>query len=77
MSLRSMHSMCALWGGNPRNARTHTGRLDWPSVRDRVDLTAVATALLGEPAGRRGERGRRLWWSCPFHPDRNPSFCDE
>ena len=51
--------------------------IDWPAVRDTIDLAAVATALLGPAPGRRGGRGRRLWWSCPLgtHKDRNPSFC--
>ena len=37
----------------------------------------MATSLLGPAPGRRGERGRRLWWCCPLgtHEDRNPSFC--
>jgi len=47
---------------------------DWKTERDRVDLGQVATELLGPAPGRRGERGRRLWWPCPFHDDRNPSF---
>jgi hypothetical protein len=34
----------------------------------------VATSLLGPAPGRREDRGRRLWWCCPFHDDRNPSF---
>jgi hypothetical protein len=50
------------------------GRLDWPAIRDKVDLAKVATALLGPALGRRGERGRRLYWRCPFHEDNNPSF---
>ena len=49
-------------------------RIDWPTVRDRLDLAQVATALLGPAPDRRGERGRRLWWRCPFHEDANPSF---
>src|SRR5262249_42013798 len=48
-------------------------RLDWPAIRDRGDLAAVATALLGPAPGRRGGRGRRLWWACPFPDARNPS----
>ena len=52
-----------------------SGRIDWNEIRDRIDLAAVATALMGPAPGRRGERGRRLWWRCPFHEDRNPSFC--
>lgn len=34
----------------------------------------MATNLLGPAPGRHGERGRRLWWPCPFHEDRNPSL---
>ncbi|MGO9597366.1 MAG: CHC2 zinc finger domain-containing protein [Isosphaeraceae bacterium] len=57
---------------------TVTGdRIDWPAIRDRIDLAAVATNLMGPAPGRRGERGRRLWWRCPFHEDGNPSFCIE
>ena len=47
-------------------------RTDWQTERERIDLAAVATNLLGPAPGRRGERG--LWWPCPFHEDRNPSF---
>src|SRR5262245_4001393 len=50
-------------------------RINWSAIRDQVDLGAVATALLGPPPGRRGQRGRRLWWRCPFHDDQNPSLC--
>src|SRR4051795_10627410 len=50
-------------------------RIDWKEERERIDLAAVATGLLGPAPGRRGERGRRLWWRCPFHPDNNPSLC--
>ncbi len=46
-------------------------RLDWPAVKDRIDLAAVATALLGPSAKR---EGRRLLWLCPFHDDHHPSF---
>jgi CHC2 zinc finger/Toprim-like len=52
-------------------------RVDWRLVRDGIDLAGVATRLLGPAPGRRGERGRKLWWSCPFHDDPNPSFCVE
>jgi len=50
------------------------GRIEWSEVKDRVDLGIVATALLGPAPGRRGAKGR-LWWRCPFHEDKNPSFC--
>jgi hypothetical protein len=49
-------------------------RIDWNAIRDRIDLARVATAILGPAPGRRGERGRRLWWRCPFHEDKNPSL---
>jgi DNA primase len=48
-------------------------RLDWSDVKDRVGLAAVATNLLGPAPGRRAGQGR-LWWKCPFHDDKNPSF---
>ena len=56
---------------------TNGPRIDWETARERIDLAAVATNLLGPPPGRRGERGRTLWWRCPLgtHEDRNPSFC--
>ena len=53
--------------------RPRQDRLDWPSLKQRIDLTAVVTDLLGH-ARKSGGSGR-LWWLCPFHPDRNPSFC--
>lgn len=56
-------------GMDPRN------RIDWRAERDRIDLAGVAIGLLGPPPGRRGTKGRRLWWRCPFHDDRNPSLC--
>jgi len=52
-------------------------RPDWKAERDRIDLAAVVTARLGPAPGRTGEHGRRLWWHCPFHEDRNPSLCVE
>jgi hypothetical protein len=55
--------------------RATPGRVEWQEIRGAIDLAAVATRLLGPATGRRGERGRRLWWHCPFHEDRNPSFC--
>jgi hypothetical protein len=53
--------------------RTATaGRIDWDDIKDRVDLAAITTGLLG-PALKRS--GRRLLWRCPFHrPDNDPSF---
>ncbi len=55
--------------------RSHPGpaRLDWPSMKQRIDLAVVATDLMG--ASRKSGGSGRLWWLCPFHPDRNPSFC--
>ena len=50
------------------------GRPEWKVERERIDLAAVATGFLGPAPGRRGERGQRLWWLCPFHDDKNPSF---
>jgi DNA primase len=52
-------------------------RTDWSNIRDRIDMGIIATALLGPAPGRRGEKGRRRWWPCPFHQDRNPSFATE
>src|SRR5512135_1318971 len=51
-------------------------RTDWQAVRDTIDLAEVAIRLLGPSPGRRGERGRRLWWPRPLgtHEDNNPSF---
>lgn len=78
MSLRPVVPMRSLLSGPSRNASVDAPRIDWPSVRDRIDLIDVATTFLGAPDGRRGERStRRLWWVCPFHPDQNPSFCIE
>lgn len=60
-----------LWSGKPRDACTGAGRIDWPTVRDRITLEAVATALIGQPAKRIGSRPA---WLCPFHDDHDPSF---
>ena len=63
-------------GGHDSSEPDHVRRrADWQAVRDTIDLAEVATRLLGPAPGRRGERGRRLWWNCPLHEDRNPSFC--
>jgi hypothetical protein len=60
------------------NRERHTpfarDRVDWPAIRDQIDLCVVAVELLGQPHARHGDGGRRLWWRWPFHPDRNPSF---
>jgi hypothetical protein len=53
--------------------RERRGECDWSSLKDRIDLRTVAAGLLGEP--RRIDGSGRHWWVCPFHPDRNPSFC--
>src|SRR4051812_18586303 len=45
--------------------------IDWKAERDRIDLAALATNRLGPAIAR----GGRLWWCCPFHEDRSPSFC--
>ena len=50
---------------------TRTDRLAWKDIKDRIDVAAVATALLG-PAVKRS--GARLLWRCPFHDDHDPSF---
>src|SRR5438270_45838 len=63
-------------GGTAIGGTTATGtrdRIDWRAERDRVVLVEVAIDLLGPAPGRRGERGRKLWWNCPFHDDPNPS----
>jgi hypothetical protein len=55
---------------------TATPRIDWPALRETLDLAEIATRLLGPAPGRRGERSsRKLWWLCPFHEDRNASLC--
>jgi len=59
---------------NVRTSHTPSGRFKWDDMKDRVDLKVIAVALLGGPPGRRGGNGRRSWWVCPFHADRNPSF---
>lgn len=56
---------------SPFVVRAPIERLDWDAIKDRIDLEAVAVALLGPPAKRQG--GRSLW-CCPFHDDQNPSF---
>jgi hypothetical protein len=67
--------MDAAMGTRASDTATGSNRIDWSAIRDRVDLARVATALFGPAPGRRGERGRKLYWLCPFHQDRNPSFC--
>jgi hypothetical protein len=58
---------------NPWPMTARGDRFDWSEVRDQIDLAAVGTNLLGPALGRRGGNGR-LWWRCPFHDDKNPSF---
>lgn len=58
---------------NTRQEAARGYRINWSEIRDRIDLAAVATNLLGPAPGRRGGKGR-LWWRCPFHDDKNPSF---
>jgi DNA primase len=48
-------------------------RIDWSQAKASIDIADVATSLMGPAAGRRGGKGR-LWWRCPFHDDKNPSF---
>lgn len=38
-------------------------------------LEAVIARFRGPSQPRHGDRSDRLWWSCPFHEDPNPSFC--
>jgi DNA primase len=58
---------------NPWYMASRRNRLYWLEIRERIDLAAVAASLLGPAPGRRGAKGR-LWWHCPFHDDKNPSF---
>jgi hypothetical protein len=54
---------------------TSAGLIAWRTLRDSVDLEAVAARLLGPPPDRRGKRGgARLYWLCPFHDDHTPSL---
>ena len=48
-------------------------RLDWPDDPRPDRPGRRRDRLLGPAPGRRGGRGR-LWWNCPFHDDKNPSF---
>src|SRR5690242_5702816 len=52
-------------------ARGGGERIDWSTVRERTDLEAVATAMLGPPVKRIGSRSA---WLCPWHDDHDPSF---
>ncbi|MDE2505859.1 MAG: hypothetical protein KGM43_01490 [Planctomycetota bacterium] len=54
------------------NSTLKTASVSWPTLREMIDIERVATELLGPSPGRGGGRG--LWWRCPFHDDRNPSF---
>jgi DNA primase len=44
---------------------------EWNSVRDRIDLVAVAQDLLGDPESR---SSGAYYWRCPLHGDTKPSF---
>ena len=59
------------------HAKRSATQIDWKAERERIDLAAAVTKLIGPASKRRGESGRKLWWSCPLgtHPDANPSFC--
>src|SRR5208337_1914521 len=46
-------------------------RIDWSDIKDRLCLGMVATNLLGAAHGKIGDR---LFWLCPFHDDKHPSF---
>jgi DNA primase len=47
------------------------GRYD----RRRVDIVGLMTSELGPPKGRWvGSNTEPYWWTCPWHPDRNPSL---
>ena len=52
------------------------GRIDWPTLRDTLNMAEVVARLIGPPSGRRGGRSARPWWRCPLgtHRDENPSF---
>jgi len=54
-----------------RRHQNKKDRLDWPTIRDRVDLRSIATALMGPQVK---QSGRYLLWRCPFHNDHYPSF---
>jgi hypothetical protein len=41
-----------LWSGNRHAARIQSGRIDWNDVKDRINLEALATDLLGKPVKR-------------------------
>ena len=59
---------------SPWETTVPADRIDWPSIRERIDLGHRRDRLTWPGPGRRGERGRRLWWPCPLHDDKNPSF---
>jgi len=43
-----------------------SGGVDWQAERDRVDLVAVATRLLGEPPGPPGGAGKAALVALPL-----------
>src|SRR4051812_13748033 len=46
-------------------------RIDWKAERERINIGDLVTRYLGSPARN---KGRYLYWLCPFHDDHNPSF---
>lgn len=42
-----------------------------------IPLAEAIERQIGPPQPRAGDRSARLWWSCPFHEDPNPSLCVE
>jgi hypothetical protein len=70
-----MPSSCQTRSANgSRRAGSGTHRVDWPTLRETIDLYDLATRLLGPAPGRRGGQRRRSWWLCPLHADKNPSL---
>src|SRR5271157_976567 len=46
-------------------------RIDWSDIKHRLCLGTVATNLLGSAHAKIGDR---LFWLCPFHEEKHPSF---
>ena len=47
-------------------------KVEIKEVCDKVDLAKVVESYLGPS---RKQIGNRLWWCCPFHKEKTPSFC--